>query len=51
MSTYDDAHFSWPSLYNPANEVGFLGPAVRPGGFYLTEFDGTSKRPFKTEHS
>ncbi|KAG9318965.1 hypothetical protein JVU11DRAFT_1080 [Chiua virens] len=39
MSSYSSAYFnnfSWPSLYSPATEVGFLGPAIRPGGYYLT---------------
>ena len=40
-------NISWPSLYTPAKEVGFSGPPVRPGGYYLSEPDGPSL-PFDT---
>ena len=43
MSSFQDTHFnniSWPSLYSPATEVGFTGPAIRPGGYYLSDPDG-----------
>lgn len=46
MSLPQGAHFnniSWPSLYSPAKEVGFVGPAIRPGGYYLSHPDGTSR--------
>ncbi|KAG8214955.1 hypothetical protein J3R82DRAFT_8346 [Butyriboletus roseoflavus] len=45
MTSFEGGYFnniSWPSLYSPATEVGFFGPAVRPGGYYLSDPDGTS---------
>ena len=50
---YPTANFnniSWPSLYSPAIEVGFLGPPVRPGGYYLSDSDGTSQSPFNAKY-
>ena len=40
-------NISWPSLYSPAIEVGFSSPPTRPGGYYLTEPDGTTSPPFE----
>jgi len=39
----DDSNFSWPSLYSPAYEVGFVGPAYRPGGRYLSHAEDVFK--------
>ncbi|KAN0088948.1 hypothetical protein V8E55_006005 [Tylopilus felleus] len=36
-------NFSWPSLYSPGKEVGFVGPPIRPGGYYLSEPDDIFK--------
>ncbi|KAH0836386.1 hypothetical protein J3R83DRAFT_7964 [Lanmaoa asiatica] len=46
MGSFQSAHFnniSWPSLYSPAIEVDFLGPAIRPGGYYLSDPDAVFK--------
>ena len=42
MSSAQFNNFSWPSLYSPAKEVGFLGPPDRPDAYYLSDPDGTS---------
>lgn len=42
MSSAQFNNFSWPSLYSPAKEVGFNSPPDRPGGYYLTDPDGSS---------
>ncbi|KAF8433272.1 hypothetical protein L210DRAFT_3614186 [Boletus edulis BED1] len=36
-------NISWPSLYSPGKEVGFIGPPIRPGGYYLSDPDDVFK--------